>query len=198
MAIRNWTPFSDSLPKSITELRVDFADGIGYLAGLKALNGDSYYLQKFIHEHDVLVTIGHLHNLTRQILDDRLTFIFSQIRLKQIFTQSARKLYSELPKYYIGVHYRNTDYKNDLKLILSNIKNEAKNTGIYNVFIATDDIKAKILFEKNLVGFNVYFNNNVKLEVSSGGLHYATIQQLALVGQTKKNQHEEFWADLFV
>jgi hypothetical protein len=81
---------------------------------------------------------------------------------------------------YIGIHYRNTDIKNDLNNFINLIKNNKKYNNINNIYLATDDITAYDKFKCALPNHTIY---QYTQPINSNGkpIHYTNNDKYNLV-----------------
>lgn len=89
--------------------------------------------------------------------------------LYQVFDRSIEKI--EKMKKYIGVHFRNTDMKNDIKKFVEKIKKTSDQKKIKNIFIATDDYHAFKIFQNLLPGLNFFRMHEVE-DCKGKNIHY--------------------------
>ena len=73
---------------------------------------------------------------------------------------------------YIGVHYRNTDIKNNIIFFIKKIKALFKLRKVKTVFLATDDANALKNFRQRLPGFKIIQLSNPKPNVKNQ--HYSS------------------------
>jgi hypothetical protein len=73
---------------------------------------------------------------------------------------------------YIGVHYRNTDIKNNIIIFIRKIRALFKLRKVKTVFLATDDANALKNFRQRLPGFNIIQLSNPKPNVKNQ--HYSS------------------------
>tara|TARA_B100001248_G_C27371190_1_gene451735 strand:- start:518 stop:1438 length:921 start_codon:yes stop_codon:yes gene_type:complete len=99
---------------------------------------------------------------------------------------------------YIGVHYRNTDIKTNIKVIINQIRSNLKeNPDIYTIFIATDNYKSISRFKKsfpntNIISFCKIKDNNLK------NIHYLDDKILKDNNLTKKQQIIDVLIDAYL
>ncbi len=77
---------------------------------------------------------------------------------------------------YIGVHYRNTDIKTDLGIIINNIKKYKYN----NIYLATDDISAFNKIKLALPNHTIY-QYSIPIDSKGQPIHYANKDKYNLV-----------------
>jgi hypothetical protein len=97
---------------------------------------------------------------------------------------------------YIGVHYRNTDIKNNINIYIKKIKALYKLRKVKTVYLATDDANSLKIFKKRLPGFRVIQLANPKPNVKNQHYYsttkkdcynqiYETLRDLYFIFQSK-------------
>ena len=121
------------------------------------LIGNSYFIGKhnatdpnFInHEDEIIVYCGYGGN-----------YINPNIKVNLFFKNYIKNELNNKYNYnYISIQYRNTDKKNNPISIVNKINQHLKKINrnkIKNIFLATDDSKAKLTFKKLLPDFNIF------------------------------------------
>ena len=99
---------------------------------------------------------------------------------------------------YIGVHYRNTDMKHDIRKIINSTSNAVNDSGIKNIFLATDDITSKSMFEEALPSCKIHSFSNIPDHKKLGqpSIHYMSNLALEKSGLSKKNQIMDALCDI--
>jgi hypothetical protein len=101
------------------------------------------------------------------------------IKVKNDIINKIKEEFNSLNNY-IGVHFRNTDIKNDISIIIKEIKNYPEYN---NIYLATDDYSAYDKLKLELPNYNIYqytkpFNSNGK------PIHYSDNDKYRLVFNT--------------
>ncbi len=78
-----------------------------------------------------------------------------QIKLNEIYFKKIKSKIIPISGKYIGVHFRNTDRKNEIQKFIHKIKIVSRKKGIKKIYLATDDYKAKNKFEAQLPGLEI-------------------------------------------
>jgi len=73
----------------------------------------------------------------------------------------------------IGVHYRNTDYKNDYDEMLNTVNKKIDETGIHRVYLATDDYYAYDKFNRDINGVVMRKTFPKMLQKHEKNIHYS-------------------------
>jgi hypothetical protein len=89
------------------------------------------------------------------------------------------KEYEEINNY-IGVHFRNTDIKNDIDKLITEIKKHPKYT---NIYLATDDYKAYELLKIALPNHNIY-QYTKPINANGKPIHYNNNNKYILILNT--------------
>lgn len=86
-------------------------------------------------------------------------------------------------RYMIGVHFRNTDKANALEPMLERVRGVWKPGR--SIYLATDDGAAIDVFRAEFGG-DVHFTRPPPRPSNGGGIHHASVEELAAVGVTKE------------
>lgn len=122
------------------------------------------------YNEDIILYGNHNNNLDRDII-----YFFNNFQIKPIILDLYKERFNYLPKDYISIHIRNTDYKSNISLFINQNYNFIENK---NIFLATDYYNCKEIFEKNFKNIKIYtFTNIVKSDNryynrKRGGIHY--------------------------
>lgn len=81
--------------------------------------------------------------------------INSNIKVHNKINDIIKNKYIDIDKKYISVHFRNTDYKNDIKIFISKIKESSEKYDIKDIYLATDDSKAFDIIREELKELNI-------------------------------------------
>lgn len=122
-------------------------------------------------------------------LDKDIIYFFNNFCINKIILDNFQNKLSLLPKDYISVHIRNTDYKSNVDLFIK------KNYEIFNnneIFLATDDINSIKKFKnkfKNIYSFAKFTESTKKYyNRTNGGIHFIIRNNI---------EHENFNIDTF-
>ncbi len=85
----------------------------------------------------------------------QINLLLSTIKLNEKVYRKVKESAKPITGKYIGVHYRNTDAKNDINEYVEKVRKLCKKKGISKVYLATDDFKAKPIFEEKLPELNI-------------------------------------------
>lgn len=77
---------------------------------------------------------------------------------------------------YMGVHFRNTDIKNDINIIINSIKQSSYNT----IYLATDDYSAYDLIKKECSNYNI-IQFTKPINANGKAIHYADNNKYSLI-----------------
>jgi hypothetical protein len=114
------------------------------------------------YKEDVLVYSSN------RIVKNKIVDFFNLFRLHNNILKIFNERFKKMPKKYISVHVRNTDYKSNVELFLNENDNILKNN---NIFISSDDINTINIFKKKYN--NVYnFSNIIDIKNKGQGLHF--------------------------
>ena len=109
--------------------------------------GNNINIMKNLNDYDYKDTIkmycgpgGHQHNL-----------IIKYIRVNKNIYNMLKILYNSIHNCDIGIHFRNTDRKNNINEFISRIKKYNKKT----IYLATDDYNALRNFKDRLLDYNI-------------------------------------------
>ena len=129
---------------------------------------DNAFIQKIpTVNNDYVISVGAVGAKDNYFINpvDRMKYYLNislnEIRLKNNIYKYALRFQQQLPERYIGVHFRNTDYRNDLVTMVEQIRKICKSLNCYNVFIATDCPSSIELFKIKLPNMSIYYNNNI-------------------------------------
>lgn len=129
--------------------------------------------------------------------------IMSIIKINMETKSVVNQLYDTLPKQYIGIHYRDTDYTGNFDEVCSQLEDKIVKHNCYNIFIATDNtnIIHKFIekYPKCNFSWNKQINTNVLLENKNKetGLHHVSSEKWEEIGLHKHNSHQNFLAEIY-
>jgi len=120
------------------------------------------------------------------------------LSLKFDISKYSISFFKKLPNEYIGVHYRNTDYRNDIDLTLEKILEASKKINIKNIFWATDDFSSIKIASEALSGFRIFSGANTIDHVKLGlrNIHNISDNILRSIDLTRLDLHKDFFADM--
>ncbi len=100
-----------------------------------------------------------------------------------------------IPRYDIGVHFRNTDKHNNLDAILTQMKHVWKPGR--SIYFATDDAVA-LRVVRETFGDVVHGYEPPPPRSTGGGIHHTPAEELAAVGKTKEELNIEMIRDILI
>ena len=131
-------------------------------------------------------------------IDNGLSMALNSIRLREDIVRFVIDKHSSLPKNYIAIHYRNTDYKNDINVTINQMIDASKNSGIKDIYWATDDVNslemARGIPGLNIISFALEIN---VLENDLRNLHQLSSDKLMKFGYTRNDIAKYFFLDLY-
>lgn len=124
-----------------------------------------------------------------------LPFLLKRLKLSNKLLDFCNKFM--IKEKYIGIHFRNTDMKTDIKLILNKMIKELEiNKDIKIVYLATDDYKSIDLFKEKCPVKLICLTNLPKEEILT--LHYCSDTVLNKYNLSKEQLIFELWRDIFL
>ena len=99
----------------------------------------------------------------------------------------------QLPRAAIGVHFRNTDKANSLADVMARVE-RAWRPG-HKIWLATDDVAAITTFRERF-GPDLEGLTPPPRPASGGGIHHATVAELAAIGTTKERLQFDMMCDM--
>jgi hypothetical protein len=127
---------------------------------------------------DIILYSDNRINLDRDIIH-----IFQNFIINPIIVSIFRERFNLLPKNYISIHIRNTDYKSNINEFITEYYNKLKDKPI---FLASDDINVIKIFKDK---FNIYSFTELKELNNNRALHFIV---------RDKEEHEKFNIDTVV
>ena len=111
---------------------------------------------------------------------------------------TAIKRISTINNPYIGIHYRNTDMKHDIEEILSLTSEAIDQSGLSDIFLATDDVNSIPLFHDTFpnVKFHIFSDIPDHKLLGQSSIHYMSNSALEKAGLTKQKQIEDALCDI--
>jgi len=165
------------------------------LKDINEINGEQKYLEKMLLcSEDICITSGLPVNDW-----DLLLQLMCNLRLKNTIVKKIITFKNNMPEKFLAVHFRNTDYESDFSSVIEDLKVLIAKYKNNNIYIATDDISSIPNFKKALPSANLFFNENVVIDVKKlhiQNLHYASAHILNKFNTTKLDQHINFFIDL--
>jgi hypothetical protein len=131
-------------------------------------------------------------------IDNGLSMVVNSVRLQEDIVKFVIDKHNLLPKNYIAVHFRNTDYKNDINTIINKMISLSESSGIKDVYWATDDINS-LEIARSIPGLNV-ISFALEINVLENGLrnlHQIRGDKLSEFGFTRKDVAKYFFLDLY-
>jgi hypothetical protein len=125
-----------------------------------------------------------------KMLPDSLLTAVDSLSLRGGFQEAVLRRENSLGGPFIGVHFRNTDYFNDINDTISRVSDTIERTGIESVYWCTDDSSSIDEAKERLPGVHIQH----KQDFDSAGmtnLHYG------LSGEQSINHLQNTFADLF-
>ena len=105
---------------------------------------------------------------SNRIVENKIIDFFNLFTLHNDILKILNERRIKIPKKYISVHVRNTDYKSNVELFLNKNDDFLKNN---NIFISSDDINTINIFKEKYN--NVYnFSNIIDIKNKGQGLHF--------------------------
>ena len=175
------------------------------ILGIDSLCGATDYLSlplddSFLNEKVVFSTgfINKNWPLSIRNNDAPLTEALTSINLRSDIVHYVKDQFNKLPNRYISVHFRNTDYENDLELAINKLLKIVESTGIKDVHWATDDINSLEIARK-LTGINIYsFELNINIhEKKLRNLHQMSDDELNSNNISRLEVAKSFFLDLY-
>lgn len=202
-------PYKDMPQKlKMTEVSGPKPDSNGnqryFLKNLEESENDERYLDypsRLKEEEEYIVTWGRHDTYWRNQLISVLSVLQPSERMKNIITYRRAKTSRQLKdERYIGVHFRNTDYKSDLEKTIDRAISSCRLRGINQVYWATDDIKslryAKEKLRRNDIS-TVSINQHIAYDKFNAlNLHSVKSSDLEKSGSSKVEQIGIFFADV--
>ncbi len=131
-------------------------------------------------------------------LEISLSEAFSALTLKKEISEYVKGRHRTLPPRYISVHFRNTDYQNDLSKTIRRTLDAVERTGIRSVLWATDDMSSlesvRALSDIDIVNFDIGID--VKA-VGSRNLHQISSAELSRRCISRLDIARSFFLDLY-
>lgn len=156
----------------------------------------------YVHElppMDVDYAIGFGFSLMSSVRSG-LNTVLREISLIGELSQAALDYQSRLPASYVAIHYRNTDYTNDLDSLAILAKESCDTLNCENIYIATDQVSSIERFKEKLPGYSLFSNTSIPTNIDSIGnqksLHYISEKTLASQGVTRSDMHRDFFSDI--
>lgn len=130
-------------------------DNKKYLIGDTTVN---LYRKEIIHSSEKFLLFTYLN--------DRIHFNNWHIKIKKDILEKVKN--KEIKGDYIGVHFRNTDMKHDLKEIIQKVK---QINHINRIYLSTDDFSSIHEFEQTLQTYEI-IRNTTPFDNSGKNIHY--------------------------
>ncbi len=119
--------------------------------------------------------------------------IVKYIKVNNTIIEKIKSDYEDINDY-IGVHFRNTDIKNNIDVIINEIKKYPK---YRNVYLATDDYKAYDNFKKHLPNHNIY-QYTKPINANGKPIHYNNDNKYILILNTLIDIYFLNKSDIFI
>lgn len=124
----------------------------------------------------------------------------SELQVTDAALDRTRGLRAQIGGPYIAVHFRNTDRRSDLDPYLERTRAACHETGIREVYWATDDARSLQLAQEGLAGLRV--RSFARISGTDGrawgNLHYATDEQLEEVGLSRRDRLHDTLGDIYM
>lgn len=103
----------------------------------------------------------------------------------------------ELKEPYISIHFRNTDIKNNIIILINVIKIIITKSKIKTIYLATDDFHAYNILKKNLKNINII--QYTKPENFNGkNIHYRTVNKNTLINNCLLDMYMILNSNIFI
>jgi len=123
-----------------------------------------------------------------------------ELRVTDAALDRTRGMRAEIDGPYVAVHFRNTDRRSDLDPYLERTRAACHETGIREVYWATDDARSLQLAHEGLAGLRV--RSFARISGTDGrawgNLHYATDEQLEEVGLSRRDRLHDTLGDIYM
>ncbi len=104
------------------------------------------------------------------------------IKVNQNIIDKIKLNNKSINQYYISVHYRNTDIKNNFKKYINRLKEIIKISDIKIIYLATDDINAYEQFKQHLSNINIIQYSIPPLtESNAPNIHYGCSDKYTII-----------------
>jgi hypothetical protein len=132
-------------------------------------------------------------------IEDRLEYALENIELLDTIKKSISNRINGIEKPYIGVHFRNTDYKNDLDETFRRIELYASGGDFDSIYFATDDPDSLLRTRERYANdFNVInFSSQISIkDFGAINTHGISDDALRRHGLSKRDLIEDFFVDI--
>ena len=202
--------YDDAFPADVCDLKISYLydaeikRGRYVISNVLSLFGDRNYLELPLTSNDRQTSytsgfkrVGSSDSLF--IFPQGLAFSLQKLRLKREISDMSRARAVGLPERYIGVHFRNSDYKNDIHKIVNSIDLISRENSIFDCFWATDDFSSMGEAEKLLPHIKfIRGSNSIDFRsLNAGSLHTLHSSHLIQVGVSRFDLITDFFCDLF-
>ena len=175
-----------------------------YLEGITEIQNNERYLDypSIRNEGKKYITTWGRHD---KYWKNQVTSVLNTLNPSPELQRSISKYLREIEekighRKYIGVHFRNTDYRSDINEVIKKTVTLASNSQITTVFWATDDASSKEKLEAKLehTGINAVFIDNIidHRKMDSKNLHSISNVELKKMGSSKIDQLAIFYAEI--
>ena len=120
------------------------------------------------------------------------------ISIKSHIVSKAMERISRIGNPFVGIHFRNTDMKHEISDIISSTREAIVETGIGDIFLATDDSSSVKIFQLEFPGIKIHSFSHIPDHKALGqnSIHYMSIPALTKAGLSKKTQIEDALCDI--
>ena len=200
------------MPAKLTNSLIDgpLPDSSGnqryFLQGLYSAGTNERYLDypEIKNENKkYIMTWGRHNRYWQKQLEVVLETLNPSIKLKVAINKSLSVLNEQVnSRSYIGVHFRNTDYKSNLQQTLDKAISTARKSGIQTIFWATDDSSSYAYAEAMLSQHGLSFVKSKDLINSQGigsiNIHSIKDEDLKMMGTSKIEQMAIFFSEVLM
>ncbi|MDD2882990.1 MAG: hypothetical protein PHQ58_21470 [Rhodoferax sp.] len=135
----------------------------------------------------------------RYSVTEKLEMTLKCLTLKKFIKRSISKVLNNMPKRYVAVHFRNTDYESSIDAILCEVDRYV-NDGVDQIYWATDDYSSLDVVRDRYPKINIlnYSRLIPSKELGYPNFHCLTDNQLRDYGLTKCETIIDFFCDLAI
>ena len=164
------------------------------------LKSFSLHIDRASHARPAQITTGTFYDKTSWRDGESVITALSSIKLNSEISCSIQKTKESLPSKFIGVHFRNTDKKADFNLICNTLKKAIDETGLSDIYWATDDSTSKASIQKLFPELKIFNFSNI-FDVKKLGfrnLHRVDKKTLSEHGTSKEQQTIDVFTDIYL